>query len=126
MARRSRSRRDADTFDIANSPTFNQLSYELSRPVILPDRPVTKIDEFLGDSLPYDRRVFSFGEQEGYGLSIAGTQSEAGPMSKNIQFSDPSLVSICHRREVRKEVMIAKRRKGRGGSRRSWRSEIKC
>lgn len=41
-------------------------------------------------------------------------------------FLRPERVMACVRRKVRKEVMIAKRRKGRGGGRRNWRSAIKC
>lgn len=124
MARRSR-RRDADTFDIANDPIIT----ELSRPVLLPVSPVSRLDEFLGDTLPFDRREFSFGEPERYtlGSSSVDAVSPQRLWSHEPAFTEPRTVAICHRRQVRKEVMIAKKRKGRGGSpRRDWRSEIKC
>lgn len=121
---RGRSGRSADTSDIAN------LTTELLRPVELPDLSpsVSQLDEFLGPTLPYDRRAFSFGEPERYSLVSRGTVRYGQVYRDQIGFGDPSTVAICYRRKQRREVLFAKRRiRGRGGARRrSWRSMVKC
>lgn len=125
MAARRSSGRSADTSDIANAPT--DLEAALLSPVLMPAFPVSRVDEFLGEALPYDRRRFSFGEPETYGL-VNVTPRGHGPFSREqIGFSDAGTVAICHRRKVRREVLFAKRvRRGYGARRRSWRSLIKC
>jgi len=122
-----RRRSDAETSDFANVPELSDpiLSELLALPLPgVPLRSLSRIDEFLGPELPYDRRLFSFGsEPENYSL---GVSSKGSLSMSRVSFNDPSTVAICHRRQVRKEVMIAKRRRGRGGARRDWKSEIKC
>lgn len=128
MARR-RHGRSAETTDFANSPTFDQFTTELLRPT-LPSRfdlQASPFDNYLGDTLPHDRREFSFGEPESYSLVTAPADVSVPFSRERVAFGNPDTVAICHRRQVRREVMIAMKRRGRGGSRRrDWRSEIKC
>lgn len=141
MARRRRGR-DAVTSVNAN---FEQ---ELLRPVELPSDPLSSLDMFIGETLPHDRRLFSFGEVEKYSLGISPSREgsspvraetrargsvarfraiEPGPLGRaQIGFNDPNTVAICLRRKVRKEVMIARRGRGSKRPRRKWYSNIRC
>lgn len=124
MSRRKESR-DADDTYIANGPTTVDeiLTEPLSRVVPLRDS-VTKLDEFLDEALPYDRRRFSFGEPERYTLEVP--RDDRSGLPATIMFGEPRTVAVCARRKERKEVLIAKRRKGRGGGRRNQWSDIRC
>lgn len=121
-ARRSNRGSSADASDVANA---DDLIDALLEPIGVPVSPVSRIDEFSFDTIPFDRRFFHFGEPERYSLTV-GSSSRARFPSSTIAFADPSTVAICVRRKMRREVMIASGRRGRGGRRRTWRSDIKC
>lgn len=97
--------------------------------------PVSRVDEFVGDRLPYDRRLFSFHEPELFRMITSGdvvqgrtVSAQRGLSQDRLAYGSPETVAICVRRKQRREVMFAKRRRGgRGGSKRwTWRSDIKC
>lgn len=151
MSRRNSRQRDASR-RIANE--------ELARLLRLPDPvPVTPIgieENFTGDTLPHDRRLFHFGEPEQYTLAAAlgaGDYSDpvispgrpldigafngisrsprrAVSVPQGVQFGSPETVAICVRRRTRREVLHALRRVGKGSRvrtrRRRWYSDIRC
>lgn len=60
------------------------------------------------------------------GLVVGGSMSR--PLSSRVGFADPKRVSVCVRRKIRKEVILAK---GKGGSRhrrprRNYWSDVDC
>lgn len=62
-------------------------------------------------------------------VAVAPTSSEIRrgfSFPDRVGFKVPYLVSICAKRKTRKEVMIAKRRKGRGGAKRNVWSDVQC
>lgn len=137
MARRPR--RNEDTTDISSDRPVSTLEQSLLRPVIMPDVDplMSPVDNFLGDTLPHDRREFSFHEPEQYTLEVASGPEirglESGPVAvpAGIGFHRPETVAICVRRQQRREVLFAKkaiRKGGRVSSRRHrrWYSDIKC
>lgn len=134
MARRSR--RAADTqVDVSSADTFdnaNPLDGLLDTPPVMPVNPLSRLDEFMDDRLPLDRRQFAFGELEKYTLSVGDrTDGKVKAFSREpIGFGDPSTVAVCVRRKQRREVLHAYRRtrkgSGAGRRRRNEYSNTKC
>lgn len=131
MARRRREVSSAETTEFASPDPLDGL---LEPAAEVPRSPLSSLDNFLGPSIPADRRVFSFGEPERFNLNVGSSVDGirdvgVSRLSTQVGFSRPAEVGICVRRKERREVLHAKRRirKGRGGGRRQhWYSKIKC
>lgn len=124
-------RRSADASDIANSldPLDDELLRDISSPVVPSSVVLSRLDEFVGPSIPFDRRLFSFGaEADRFRITSGAVQDPRRSLSQDrVAFATPDTVGICVRRKERREVLFAKRRFGGSGRRRrTWRSDIKC
>lgn len=98
----------------------------------LPVSPLNPLDDFLGDSLPSDRRAFSFDSEPTRGTSSSGHVKLPDPVldrAPEALSTDRVRIATCVRRQQRREVMFAKKfhKRGRGGGRRrTWRSDVRC
>lgn len=125
--------------DVSNPSLNDSLLDVLSEPLELPSSPLSLVEDFLGPDIPHDRRTFRFGQEpEKYRLmdvSEALRSPQSGRIKNQIPvvrygsvgFQNPDTTAICVRRKIRKEVLIAKRKRGKGGARKmKWYSKVRC
>lgn len=133
MARRGSRRRNAETNDFANSPSFETFERELLRSPLQPEvfSDVALADTF-SEALPFDRRAFSFDTVESPVMvpasSPASLPEVARAVPRRVVVREPNVAALCVRRERRREVLFAK---GKGGGRhrkprRNENSDIQC
>lgn len=134
MARRGHRSRSVPSADIthnASDPLAELL--ELAEPDPVPLNPVTSLDDFMQPAIPFDGRVFSFGQEQPFHQEVANAQPVRGvssqALSPGIRVAEPQALAVCVRRKERREVLHAFRLVGRGrGGGRRWNenSKIKC
>lgn len=124
MARGNKSRGQRDTSDIASIEELLS-PQNLLPPLVLPSVPsfpLTEVEDgrsFNPDRQFRDPLVFSGG--------ASSHKAVSGKSFQKIGFDNPDQVIVCARRRSRREIMFAKKLRGRGGSRRrNYWSDVKC
>lgn len=125
MARRGRGSRVVSSEDTNDNSSPDPLLGLLDPLDPLPSLPslLSPLDNFDAAVIPNDQRAFSMDIEPARGTLSSG--SNVLPTLYNPR-NDLNRAAICVRRKERREVLFAKKRFGRGGGRRSWRSDIKC
>lgn len=128
MARRRSRGRSAETSDFASSPTFENLSNELLRPVVRLEPSLDPLREVhdLSPELGFDRRAYSFDQEQPFTEEVSRgsvSNSVSAPLTSGVRVEEPSALRVCVRRKDRREVLHALRKTGRGGGKKRRRNE---
>lgn len=126
MARRSSSSFDYTQRDTSVIASYNLLRAILSRPLVSP-----LADRRLYHPLEYTRPAETIGRRSARFIVLAPRSKRKGFAARDVfRFNDPSRVFVCARRQVRKEVMFALGKTGKGARassrRRNYHTEVSC